>query len=127
MSAVIPAGERDFEAAIAGSRPVLVDFSASWCGPCKAMAPALDSFADSRRNGLTVLKVDIDDVPSVASRYSIRSVPTLMLFKDGKQIAQQAGMMGEAQLARFVDEHLPQEERLPVQQDPNRRQIKLDW
>jgi thioredoxin 1 len=127
MSAVIPAGERDFEAAIAGSQPVLVDFSASWCGPCKAMAPALDSFADSRRNGLTVLKVDIDDVPNVASRYSVRSVPTLMLFKDGKQIAQQAGMMGEAQLARFVDEHLPQEERLPVQQDPNRPQIKLDW
>jgi thioredoxin 1 len=128
MSAVINAGERDFESMLADRQtPVLVDFSASWCGPCRAMAPALESFAEHRRNELAVVKLDIDATPAIAARYSIRSVPTLMLFKDGKPLATQAGMMSEAQLARFVDQHLPPKERPVVEQDPTRPQIKLDW
>jgi thioredoxin 1 len=127
MSAVIPIGEHDFESVLAGPTPVLVDFSASWCGPCKAMAPALEAFAEQRRDQLTVAKLDIDEAPRIASKFQIRSVPTLMLFQDGQPLALQAGMMGEAQLARFVDEHLPPRERRVVEQDPNRPQIKLDW
>jgi thioredoxin 1 len=128
MSAVINVGERDFESTLAGQQqPVLVDFSASWCGPCRAMAPALESFANHRRNDLAVVKLDIDEAPNVAARYSIRSVPTLMLFKDGKAVAQQPGMMSETQLAQFVDQHLPPKERTPAQQDPTRPQIDLDW
>jgi thioredoxin len=125
MSAVIHAG-RDFDPALGASKPVLVDFSASWCGPCKAMAPALEAFA-ARRDDLDVVKLDIDEAPSVAERYSIRSVPTLMLFKDGKPLATQTGMMGEAQLNRFVDQNLPPQERPVVEQDPTRPQINLDW
>jgi len=65
--------------------------------------------------------------PGIAAGYSIRSVPTLMLFKEGKPLAMQAGMMSEAQLAQFVDQHLARKERPVVQQDPTRPQIKLDW
>ncbi|MDB5856519.1 MAG: trxA [Ramlibacter sp.] len=127
MSAVIEAGERDFDSALAGPKPFLVDFSASWCGPCKAMAPALEAFAERRSNDLPVLKVDIDAAPGLANRYGIRSVPTLMLFKDGKPVATQPGMMSESQLASFVGQNLPPRERTPVEQDPGRPQIKLDW
>ena len=127
MSAVIEAGERDFDSALAGPGPFLVDFSASWCGPCKAMAPALEAFAQGRGNELPVLKVDIDAAPGLANRYGIRSVPTLMLFQDGKPLATQPGMMSERQLASFVEQHLPPRERTPVEQDPQRPQIKLDW
>jgi thioredoxin 1 len=83
MSAVIDAGGRDFEPTLAAQdRPVLVDFSASWCGPCKAMAPALEAFAECRYNELAVVKIDIDEAPGIASKYAIRSVPTLMLFME---------------------------------------------
>jgi thioredoxin 1 len=128
MSAVIQASQRDFASTLAARQePVLVDFSASWCGPCKAMAPALEAFAERRRNRLAVVKLDIDEAPDIAARYSIRSVPTLMLFKDGKPLAMQAGMMSEAQLDRFVEKHLPRKERAVAQQDPTRPQIDLDW
>lgn len=126
MPAVKNVGPRDFDAAVAGPDPVLVDFSASWCGPCRAMAPALAKFAASR-DDLGVVKVDIDEAPDIASRYSVRSVPTLMLFVEGKPVATQAGMMSEGQLARFVDQHRPAGAGKPVEQDPNRPQVDLDW
>jgi len=127
MPAVFHTSEGDFEATLVAHNPALVDFSASWCGPCRAMAPALEAFAKRRRDSLAVIKVDIDEAPGIAARYSIRSVPTLMLFKNGKPLAMQAGMMSETQLDRFVDEHLPAPERPIAQQDPARPQIKLDW
>ena len=127
MAAVIDVDERGFDAAIAAPNPVLVDFFVSWCGPCRAMAPALEAFAARRSDDLAVLKVDIDAEPGVAGRYGIRSVPTLMLFQDGKPLAAQAGMMSEKQLGAFVDEHLPAREKPVVEQDPNRPQVKLDW
>jgi thioredoxin 1 len=124
---VIELGERDFDAAIAGPKPVLVDFSASWCGPCRAMAPALEAFAAHRSDDLAVVKIDIDAAPAVAARLGIRSVPTLVLFQDGKPVAVHAGMLSEKQLGEFFDRLLPGREKRAVEQDPNRPQVKLDW
>jgi thioredoxin len=127
MAAVIEVDERGFDEAIAARNPVLVDFSASWCGPCRAMAPALEAFAAHRTDNLAVVKIDIDAAPAVASRHGIRSVPTLMLFQDGQPVAVQSGAMSEKQLAAFVDQHLPAREKRAVEQDPNRPQVNLDW
>ena len=127
MAAVIEVGERDFDAAIAGPKPVLVDFSAAWCGPCRAMAPALEAFAAKRSGDLAVVNVDIDAAPGVAARYGIRSVPTLVLFQNGKPVAINAGMLSVKQLAAFIERHLPAREKGVVEQDPNRPQVKLDW
>jgi thioredoxin len=127
MAAVIEVDERGFDEAIAAPNPVLVDFSASWCGPCRAMAPALEAFAARRTDDLAVVKVDIDAAPAVAARFGIRSVPTLVLFQDGKPVAVLAGMLSETQLGVFVDQNLPAREGRVVEQDPNRPQVRLDW
>jgi thioredoxin len=127
MAAVIEVDGHGFDEAIAGPNPVLVDFSASWCGPCRAMAPALEAFAAGRSDDLAVVKVDIDAAPAIAAHHGIRSVPTLMLFQDGERIAVHAGMLSERQLGVFVDQHLPARARRVVEQDPNRPQLKLDW
>ena len=127
MSAVIDTRGRDFEATLASARqPVLVDFSASWCGPCQAMAPALESFAEHRQNDLTVVRIDIDEAPDVAARYAIRSVPTMALFHHDKLLARRSGMMSEAQLSELVGQHAPRHARI-VSQDPTRPQIDLEW
>jgi thioredoxin 1 len=127
MAAVIELGERDFDAAVAGPKPVLVDFSASWCGPCRAMAPALEAFAAHRSDDLAVVKIDIDAAPAVTARLGIHSVPTLVLFQDGKPVAVHAGMLSEKQLGEFFDRLLPARAKRAVEQDPNRPQVKLDW
>lgn len=75
------------------SEPVLVDFFAEWCGPCKAMAPALDEIASELQGKVKVVKVDVDQSPGVTGEYGIRAMPTLMLFKDGKVAAQHTGAL----------------------------------
>jgi len=75
------------------SEPVLVDFFAEWCGPCKAMAPALDEIASELHGKVKVVKVDVDQSPGVTGEYGIRAMPTLMLFKDGKVAAQHTGAL----------------------------------
>lgn len=75
------------------TEPVLVDFFAEWCGPCKAMAPALDQVAQELKGKLKVVKLDVDQNPGVTSQYGIRAMPTLMLFKDGKVAAQHVGAL----------------------------------
>ena len=75
------------------TEPVLVDFFAEWCGPCKAMAPALDQLASELKGKVKVVKLDVDQNPAVTSKYGIRAMPTLMLFKDGKVAAQHVGAL----------------------------------
>lgn len=86
--------------------PVLVDYWAEWCGPCKSIAPVLEDVARDYQGKLTVAKLDIDANPETTSKFGIRGIPTLILFKDGKAHAQQVGALSKSQLRAFVDSNL---------------------
>ncbi len=86
--------------------PVLVDYWAEWCGPCKMIAPVLEDVAKQYAGRLTVAKLDIDANPAITSQFGIRGIPTLILFKGGKPHAQKVGALSKSQLAAFVDSNL---------------------
>lgn len=86
--------------------PVLLDFWAEWCSPCKMIAPLLDSVADEYRDKLRVVKLNIDENPLTPPKYNIRGIPTLLLFRDGTVAAQQVGAVSKAQLTAFLNSHL---------------------
>jgi len=92
-----------FSEILNGDKPVLVDFTAEWCGPCKMMAPELKKFAQSHTDSVRVLKIDIDKNRPVANQYQIQGVPTLILFKEGKILWRQSGAMTANDIARNVE------------------------
>lgn len=91
-----------FQEILNDETPVLVDFFAEWCGPCKMMSPELKKLADQQGENLRILKVDVDKNPDAASHYGVRGVPTLILFKKGQQLWRQSGAIGAAQLSAII-------------------------
>ncbi len=95
-----------FSTIIKGEKPVLVDFFAEWCGPCKTMAPELKRFAEGHKENIRVLKVDIDKNRQTASEFNIQGVRTLILFKEGKVLWRQSGAMTASQLEGILQSNL---------------------
>ena len=87
-------------------KAVLLDFWAEWCGPCKMIAPLLDDIADKYEDKLAIVKLNVDENPNTAQKFGIRSIPTLILFKDGAVQAQMMGAMPKSQLEEFLDTNL---------------------
>jgi thioredoxin 1 len=90
------------ESVVKADQPVLVDFSATWCGPCKQIEPFVKQLADEYAGKVKVVKVDIDESPGTAAKYGIRGVPTLKMFKGGQVIAEQVGAAPKAKLAELI-------------------------
>ena len=99
--------DASFEAdVLQASIPVLVDYWAEWCGPCKMIAPILDEVAGAYQGRLQIAKLNVDENREVPGKFGIRGIPTLMLFKDGKLAATKVGAMSKAQLTAFIDQQL---------------------
>lgn len=94
-----------FNEIINSDQPVLVDFFATWCGPCKAMSPILDEVAKQVQGKARVLKIDVDKNQQAAAAYQVRGVPTLILFKNGKQLWRQSGVVDANQLVQLINQH----------------------
>ena len=100
----LPVGDRDLERLVRDSEvPVLVDFYADWCGPCKMMAPVLDELARERAGQVLVAKLDTDRNPTMAARFSIRGVPTLIAFQGGREVAREVGAVPKPRLAALIE------------------------
>jgi thioredoxin 1 len=104
---VINVTDGEFDTVVLGSDlPVLVDYWAEWCGPCKMIAPVLEEIADEYAGKMKVCKLNIDENQDTPPRYGIRGIPTLMLFKDGEVEATKVGALTKSQLAAFLDSNL---------------------
>jgi thioredoxin 1 len=103
MSDVVTVDDNNFETEVLQSdRPVLVDFSAVWCGPCQRQLPIIEKFASDNKQRVKVCKVDVDDAPQIAAQLGIKSVPSILLFNSGKKIDSKVGLTSLAALDNFL-------------------------
>lgn len=99
--------DANFDQDVLGAgKPVLVDFWAPWCGPCRALSPILEEVAASYADKLIVAKINIDENPEAPSKYGVMSIPTLILFKNGQIEATKMGLLTKSQLSAFIDSHV---------------------
>ncbi|HHB80111.1 MAG TPA: thioredoxin [Saprospiraceae bacterium] len=96
----------NFNHIINGDLPVLVDFSAEWCGPCKAQTPIIKEVAKALKGKIRVIKIDVDKNPAISQRFQIRGVPTLGLFKKGELLWKQSGLQSKPQLINIVNQYI---------------------
>lgn len=107
MSTLLQVTDKTFGPEVLDSElPVLVDFWAPWCGPCRMVAPVVDEIAEHYKDRVKVVKVNTDDNPEVASKYGIRSIPTLMIFKGGQRVDMVVGAVPKTTLSNTLDKHL---------------------
>ena len=106
MSKPVEITDSNFEDVIKSDQPVLVDFWAEWCGPCKMIAPVIEELANDYEGKAVVGKVDVDSNPEVAGKYGIRSIPTLLVFRDGEIVDKQVGAVNKSVLSQKLDAQL---------------------
>jgi len=95
--------KQSFSKLTAGNIPVLVDFFADWCGPCKMLAPILKQVKEELGDNIKIIKIDVDKNQSIASKYQVRGVPTMLLFKDKKQVWRQSGVLPKNEIINIVE------------------------
>jgi thioredoxin 1 len=98
--------DSDFEQTVNGGKPVFVDFWASWCGPCRLIGPIVEELAPSYNGRAVIAKMNVDENPTVPQKFGVTSIPTLMMFKDGKLVDRAVGAIPKSELQKFIDRNL---------------------
>jgi thioredoxin 2 len=116
----VNAGPGTFDAELAASVPVLVDFWAPWCGPCKLIEPALDELAREHAGRLKIVRLNIDEAPAIAGRYGVQGVPTLMVVRDGEEVDRLTGAAPKPRISAWLSRHLPERPPASREGEPSR-------
>ncbi len=103
---MVDAGEATFDAELAASVPVVVDFWAPWCGPCKMIEPALEALAREHAGRLKVVRLNVDEAPAISAKYGVRGIPLLMLARDGNEVDRLVGAMPQKQIEAWLEPHM---------------------